>query len=299
MSLFGARTISKLAFAPPAPRPDRDGLAIAVVVRNEARFVAEWAAFHRSAGVRHFVLYDNGSTDGTVEVLARTLPADALTVVPWVQKLYDGRGGAEIHNQVLAFAHAIANFGPAFRWMAFIDTDEFIVPRRGDRIPDVLDELGEAAHLSLPWHMFGRCGHNQPPAGGVLENYLQRMANPSRARYALNWKCIVDPARVTAVRVHGMEVDGKAEGVNDCGVFAPHSRRADPSFYSNERLQLNHYYTRSDADLKAKIARGSNKTVAVRRHLRRVMRIVDEIEAETVEDRAALDYWRQFGRRCQ
>ena len=49
--------------------------------------------------------------------------------MPWAQSLRDGRSGAEIHNQVLAFSHALANYGAEFRWMAFVDVDEFIVPK--------------------------------------------------------------------------------------------------------------------------------------------------------------------------
>lgn len=292
MGLFKTRIVSKLALSPTAPEPEREGLAIVAIVKNEERYVEEWARFHLAAGVRQFFIYDNGSTDGTVEAIEGALPGEALMVTPWAQRVFDARSGAEVHSQVLAYTHALANFGSRFRWMAFIDVDEFIVPMDGGLITEALVELGEAAHVSLPWHMFGRAGHQEMPEGGVLENYLERMAHPQRAKHALNWKCIVDPSLVTAVRVHSMEVDGKSEGINDVGIFAPHSKRGDASFYSNARLQLNHYYTRSNAELEAKIARGSVKLVDARQRRRRMMRILDEIEAEAVEDRVALDYWK-------
>ena len=73
--------------------------------------------------------------------------------------------GREIHNQVLAYAHAASNFGGAFRWMAFIDADEFLVPKQAASIPEALAHLGEAVNVSLPWHMFGRSGH-RGGAGG-------------------------------------------------------------------------------------------------------------------------------------
>ena len=101
-------------------------------------------------------------------------------------------------------------------------------------------------HVSLPWQMFGRGGHEAPPEGGIVANYTRRMRTTEGARHALNWKCIVDPSRVTGVRVHGMEIDGKGEGVNDAGVPAAHSAREKAGFYSAEFLQLNHYYTRSN-----------------------------------------------------
>lgn len=290
---FKPRTISKLTIAPPAPR-DPQGLGIVLIVRDEARHIAEWARFHHRAGVRHFIIYDNGCTDATIAHLRDTLPPAALTVIPWDQKLHDGRSGAEIHNQVLAYAHALRNFGGGFRWLAFIDVDEFILPVSAPDIPAALAPLSAYAQVSLPWHMFGRCGHVAPPDGGVLANYLVR-ADPRTARHSQNWKCIVDPTRVTAVRVHGFDVAGQGRSVNDVGQPAAHRARGKPDFYSHAALQLNHYYTRSDSELQAKLARGSNKTVAADRHRARVMRIVDEIEREVIHDTTAIDVLARLG----
>jgi hypothetical protein len=41
-------------------------VAIVLVVRNEARHIGEWARFHRLAGVRHVLVYDDGCSDGTL-----------------------------------------------------------------------------------------------------------------------------------------------------------------------------------------------------------------------------------------
>ncbi len=262
-----------------------------LIVRNEARHIAEWASFHLKAGVRHFVVYDNGCTDHTVSVLRDTLPADRLTVLPWDQKLRDGLSGREIHNQVLAYAHAIRNFGGRFRWMACIDADEFLVPKQADSLDEALAHLGRCGNISLPWHNFGRNGHEVCPDGGVLANYTRRVANPlSGSRGVTNFKVIVDPCRVTAVKVHSYETDGQTATWNDAGQRFNLSARKSASFYSVEHIQLNHYYTRSEEELAAKIARGSNQTVEQARHEARVRRNVANIEAQEVEDRSALEF---------
>lgn len=284
------RPITKIAITPPAAAPDRGGMAIVLIVRNEARHIAEWARFHHGAGVSQFFVYDNACSDGTIEILRATLPEAALTVIPWAQPRFRTLTGREIHNQVLAYAHALMNFGPRFRWMAFIDVDEFLVPVEAASIPEAMAGLEAAAHVSLPWHMFGRGGHESPPEGGVVANYLQRAADPFGLGHGLNFKCLVDPARVTEVGVHGFGIEGRHEGVNDAGEPARHDARSQRAFYSRARLQLNHYYTRSNAELQAKIGRGSNKQVAADKHIARVMRIVTAIEAETVEDRTALAF---------
>ena len=76
---------------------------------------------NRGVGLR-FQLIHLGDTKTVVP--AETL-GDRLTVVPWRQLFSDARLDREIHNQALAYAHAASNFGGAFRWMAFIDADEF------------------------------------------------------------------------------------------------------------------------------------------------------------------------------
>ncbi len=288
--MFRSKVISKYAIVPPVARVNRSGLAICLVVRNEAAHIAEWIAFHLKAGVSHFIIYDNGCSDGTIDVARAHLAVEQLTVMPWDQKLSDGRSGVELHNQSLAFAHCLRNFGGAFDWMAFVDVDEFMVPNGHPDLLSALEPLAGTGQVSLPWHMFGRCGHDQSPADGILANYTQRARDPLGSAHALNWKCIVDPCRITGVRVHGFDLDGEAVGVNDIGQVAKHKDRASSAFYSNAAIQLNHYYTRSGSELEAKISRGSNKTVEAQKHRKRVMRIVDAIEADTIEDRAALNY---------
>lgn len=281
--------ISKIGLTPPKAASTRAPLAICLIVKNEETHIGEWANFHIRAGVDHIIVYDNGCTDQTIPILRDTL-GEKTTVIPWDQKLFDARSKVEIHNQVLAYAHCLRNFGGGYRWMAFIDVDEFMVPMATTSLPDALAALDNHAQVSLPWHMFGRGGFDQPPAGGILPNYTARMRDPLASEHALNWKCIVDPARVTGVRVHGFDIEGAAIGVNDAGLLAKHDDRKNRAFYSNAAIQLNHYYTRSNAELQAKINRGSNKTVQSARHIKRVMRIVDAIEKDTVGDTSVADY---------
>ncbi len=284
--LTRGRNITRIAIDPPAPRPGRAGLALVLIVRNEVAHIAEWARFHQLAGVRHFYVYDNGCSDGTIQALG--FLGDALTVVPWDQKL---RGnGLELHNQVLAYAHATRNFGGRWRWMSYLDVDEFLVPK-GAGLDEALAGLDQCRNISLPWHMFGRAGHVQPPAGGVLANYTRRNPDPmSDAKGLRNFKMIVDPCHVTAIKVHTVETDGAGDTFNDRGQVFSARRREGRSFYSAERIQLNHYYTRSDAELLAKMARGPNLTTPDADHQRRVMRKVAAIEADEIEDRSALEF---------
>ena len=47
-------------------------LAMTLIVRNEADIIEDNLRYHRAQGVDFFIVLDNGSTDGTVEILERT-----------------------------------------------------------------------------------------------------------------------------------------------------------------------------------------------------------------------------------
>ena len=136
--------------------------------------------------------------------------------------------------------------------------------------------------------MFGRGGHERPPPGGTVAAYTRRARDPmDAARGASGFKMLVDPCAVRVVGVHEMRTGGERTW-NDAGVEATFASRRDPGFYSARRLRLHHYYTRSDADLREKVARGSNLTSPG--YGRRVMRTVAAIERDEVEDRTAADW---------
>ena len=71
------RPITRISIAPAPAAADREGFAIVLIVRNEARHIAEWARFHHMAGVKHVFVYDNGSTDGTIAAIRGALVSAA------------------------------------------------------------------------------------------------------------------------------------------------------------------------------------------------------------------------------
>ncbi len=56
-------------------------LAMTLIVRNEADVIEDNLRFHRAQGVDFFIALDNGSTDGTVEILERHEQAGVLKLV--------------------------------------------------------------------------------------------------------------------------------------------------------------------------------------------------------------------------
>jgi hypothetical protein len=144
--------------------------------------------------------------------------------------------------------------------------------------------------------MFGFSGHEAPPPGGTVTGFTRRARDVAGDAPGLRaFKVIADPCRITAMRVHSVEVDGREATWNDRGRRVARARDRDAAFASAQRLQLNHYYTRSRRELEAKIARGPNLGAKAAEYRRKVMRTVASIEADTVEDVLARDHAARLG----
>lgn len=197
-------------------------VAVCAIFKNEAPYLREWLTYYRLLGVTEFHLYDNGSTD---DWRART--GWDINVPPDVH-LYDFPGHGvqeEAYENCLAF-QARAD------WIAFIDVDEYLWHPVGRTLPEALARE-DADGLYVPWRMFGDGGHAVASSLPTIDAFLR--CSPTE-RSGLG-KSVVRRLRVVEVQnPHAIRVRGKLS--------------IDPE------LRLNHYWTRSTAEVQAKFARG-------------------------------------------
>lgn len=231
----------------------QQGLACATILKDEAPYLEEWIEFHVLVGFEHFYIYDNGSTDGTLDVLAPYIRKNIVTVIPW--KNFSGK----LHPQKAANAHAVANFADACRWMAFFDVDEFLFSPTHKTLLEPLEKLGDQICVSVPWQNFGTNGHKTAPDGLVIENYTEKAEFPPlpAQRSLLRYKTILDPTRVSAAGTHAFHyVDSGPMLMNVKGTRAAPAEFEDREFAIANDFQLNHYFTRSEEELENKRQKG-------------------------------------------
>lgn len=285
------RLATRLAVQTPAPSGSRAPLALVLIAKNEAARIGDWLAFHALAGASHVILYDNGSTDDSVGI-ARNFKGLDVTVVPWTLQATEAKSGMRLHQQVLAYAHAIGTFGGGFERMAFIDTDEFLVPREAMTLTDTFAELPHP-NISLPWTMFGHGGHETRPEAAVPFAFQDRA--PISEGPLLNFKCIVDPCEVTMVNPHRFETRSQADRTSStCGVIATNKQRSG-RFVCHDVIQLNHYYLMSEQEMQAKIAGTAISGADHQQRKEAILRKARLIEEQPIRDRAAAEFLARHG----
>jgi hypothetical protein len=204
-------------------------LAVCAIFRNEARYLAEWVAFHRIVGVEHLFLYNNLSDDDYAEVLEPFVAEGSVTLIDW--PMYPG--------QDQAYDDCVERTRGAWRWVAFIDLDEFLFSPRIRPVPELLTQFEHVPGVGVPWAQFGTSGHMIPPPGLVIENYNQKRMGRRNLR---QFKSVLDPSAVTkCLGPHSFTYRDR--------VFAG----PVPRFASVHDLRVNHYFSRSDAELQAKV----------------------------------------------
>src|SRR4051812_7704217 len=103
-------------------------LALCLFCKDENAYLAEWLDYHLALGVDHVLIYDNNSRVPVADTVKAYVDAGRVTVLPWAETS-QGR-------QCRAYARCLAEFGRAFAWIGFTDTDEFIVPKVTTRLPE-------------------------------------------------------------------------------------------------------------------------------------------------------------------
>jgi hypothetical protein len=219
-------------------------LAICAIAKNENSSIQEWIYFHRVVGVEHFYIYDNDSVIPLKETLSKEIIAGFVTCIDF----------PGLSKQMPAYNDCLKNYWKDNKWIAFIDCDEFLLPKGGYSVPDLLSKYYyNYGSLQVNWVVFGSNGHIEQPNGLVMENYTK--ASTGAYKSNLHTKAIVQSACIkhAGTNPHYFVLHSGFEAVNEkcekvSGAFS--------KSHSVNRIQLNHYTIKSLEDFKAKIAKG-------------------------------------------
>jgi|LakMenE01Jun11ns_1017448.scaffolds.fasta_scaffold9889569_1 hypothetical protein len=226
-------------------------LAVVAVFRDEGPYLKEWLEFHLKAGVDHFFLFDNGSVDNGREVLA-AYPSK-VTVRDW-----DG-------SQPGAYQRAVIDYGFRYRWMMFIDIDEFVFPSTVASLGEVLRGLESEDLVLLPWRVFGTGGLDDRNRTSSVVRTFRRSINyrsenlPSRASKV---KAIANPGAIRRAGTHWPEMRRGSRPA----VWSNGEARTDKAnmYGESQQILLHHYVSKSRAEFEEKKSRNRRNLMGSR-----------------------------------
>lgn len=206
-------------------------LAVTCIIRNESSSIKEWLDFHLLAGVEHFFLYDNQSSDSTEEVLRPYIQNGQVSLTIWPTAFFHS-------TQIFSYAHSVKLNHGLVEWMAFIDADEFLFSPSQNGIQEVLKDSNDINAFHINWSCFGGSNFVVPPALGVIKSYTS-MANLDSADEIMRAeltkiKSVVRLSTLTDIKVHDSKVVGQ-------------------TMSGTRHLRLNHYIVKSEQEFLAKL----------------------------------------------
>jgi hypothetical protein len=218
-------------------------LGVCAIYKNEAPYLREWIEFHRLHGVERFFLYDNGSDDDHLEALAPYLDG-IVTVYDW----------PTVPGQLLAYEHCLETHGEEIRWLAFIDLDEFLFSPADRPLPEVLSDYEDAPGVAVYRATYGTSGHDTPPGGLIIENYVMRAEDDYIHNRTV--KSVVDPRRALIREPRKINNPELHLCSTTDGLLVDENHRPVDYMLSEsatyEKLRINHYFTRSRAEFEEK-----------------------------------------------
>jgi hypothetical protein len=243
----------------PAKRPQTGGgartrragsLGVCAIYRDEGPYLREWIEFHRLVGVERFFLYDNGSSDDHLEILAPYRENGTVVLHEWPGP----------RRQLPAYEHCLNEHESESRWIAFIDLDEFLFAPGGQPLPEVLADYQGYPAVGVNWAIFGPSGHVSKPAGLVVESYVQRLNIPDNRTI----RSVVDPTQaLRSLSAHQFSYKSHyAVDENKYPILSYYTKSV-----SFSRLRVNHYFTKSLSEYRERSARTRPDQVSSQRRV--------------------------------
>jgi hypothetical protein len=254
-----------------------EGVALCCRIRDEARYLSEFVEYYLAAGVDHFFFYENFSADDFRATLSPHIAQGRVTLcADWPY----------VPVSPAAEEDCILRSIGRFKWVGFIDVDEFVVIKDGRGIGEWLSAYTQHPAVALHWQMYGSCGHKVRPPGPVITEYVRRQPFPNR-----HVKCFVQPEFAARYRnPHSWYYMGMRDAVNELGRSVRGSTSPTPTA---AHAWINHFHHKSDQDYFEKAARQclAEKlgTIFNNRTLER--HIAYESDSNTILDDSAVVYY--------
>ena len=209
-------------------------------MKNEASFILEWVAFHRTVGFTDFLVYTNDCDDCTVDLLLRL--QDLGVVTHEANKVL--RRGPHKSALKAAKSHPLVK---AADWILVSDIDEFLVVKVGDgTVQALVDHVpADTDVIPVTWRLFSHNGHVAFVDAPVIEQFTDAERSVENGGFPDRFvKCLFrQKDGIERFGIHGPKTpaefvwrqpDGRQLGPDD-------NLTRPKSDFAYEAAQINHY----------------------------------------------------------
>ncbi|MBQ8358707.1 MAG: glycosyltransferase family 2 protein [Oscillospiraceae bacterium] len=223
--------------------PHHFNSAICLLIKDENEYINEWLKWHIGIGFEHFYIYDNGSKVPICESVAKNF-------LPFCTFIDYSNGYSCLQPD--CYNHALSNYGEMTKWLAFIDTDEFIRTIDGQNINDFLRDYEQFDGLYVRWIMYNANGQRFKDSRPQRERFTQISTYD---KWRPCGKSIIQPSKVKAMGTHfPTGILGQYRMVDGC---KKPMRTGMEQFSKEDKIVIDHYFTRSLEEWLEKAQRGS------------------------------------------
>jgi len=219
-------------------------IAVATIFRDEAVYLKEFVEYHRMIGVTHFYLYNNESQDSYLEVLTPYIDEGLVEVID-VPVSSDFIG-----LQCKVYSDAVSRALGKSDWVAFIDTDEFLLPMQDGSLTECLERhFSDCSAIYACWRMFGTSSKTIPNIAPIVceltmaskrshvQNYVGKsLIRPEVADTEKWWHPHFCPLKGDLNYVTGDKTSMRFNGIDLVSDFKTHDKY----------LRINHYIFRDE-----------------------------------------------------
>ncbi len=219
--------------------------SICAIFKDESLSLKEWIEYHKLIGVDHFYLYNNNSTDNGVKILKPYIDEGQVTLIDWP---------CPPPSQCAAYNDFKKKYWNETQWVAFIDLDEYIVPKFDINLKDWFRRYENYPSVVIYWKMFG--------SSGLIEHDNNRLITE---QYFVAWNRFNDMGKpifntrfesveTTIKHIHNLPArvrllghDFRLPPVNEFKYFLNYRSNRIGWFRGPEdfTIQLNHYSTKA------------------------------------------------------
>ncbi|KAF3363129.1 Uncharacterized protein PHSC3_000314 [Chlamydiales bacterium STE3] len=227
-------------------------VSICAIFRDEAPYIKEWLEFHKLVGIEHFYLINHFSSDDYLSILQPYIDSGEVELFQCTDDRFDAYSFMYC-IQPDEYSKIIEYSKEETKWLAIIDSDEFLFPVSCDSLQGFLKDYESYGGVYVFWQMFGTSLVPKVPSNRLQ---IEMFVFQSDKNYYFNkWgKSIVRPDRVEKAHLHFckykapyVHVFPDESLIPEFDVIMNNDTKIIPEFQVDvSKIRINHYWTRDE-----------------------------------------------------